>query len=63
MAVNPGAVLSSASTAMGLEVVDIVDIEGKIAARCSFLHDVPHGSMAAFNADGELTMEGAYQFG
>lgn len=44
-------------------IQDIVDTEGRLAARCSFLQGQPHGAMTAFNINGQPSMEAHYQLG
>ena len=74
MAIPPLAPIDHTSTVVGdvasaspdisnAAVHDIVDIEGRLVARCSFLDDMPHGVMTAFNTSGQPAMEANYQFG
>ncbi len=58
----PAAAAAPAATAVAT-VQEVRDVQGQLAARCSLLHEVPHGPMSAFNATGLPSMEGTYQFG
>ena len=74
MAISPLAPIDHASTVVGdaasashaisnAAVHDVVDIEGRLVARCSFIGEMPHGVMTAFNTSGQPAMEANYRFG